>query len=151
QSAWPPRGGRPSGPGRCCPTGPGSRGSREDSRWNCGVPPPGRILIVRLLPSGLPGRIRPHRFGILLAGEFFPVGHPHHIGENLEAVAVGIEEVERATAAAAEVAAPFEAVDEWSTDQLDPLRVQVGQGLEERITVLDLKGDLLDQPLAGAG
>ena len=36
-------------------------------------------------------------------------------------------------------------------DRFHPIGMQMGQGLEERVPVLDLKGDLLDQPLARAG
>src|SRR5262245_43578352 len=99
------------------------------------------------LLSALPVPICLQRFGILLARELLAVGDPHHIRENLQAVAVGIEEVERATATAAKVTSPFEAMDEWSVNRFHPFGVQMGQSLEERIAVLDLKGDLLDQPL----
>src|SRR5687768_16704729 len=95
--------------------------------------------------------VRLHGLGILFAGELLAVRHPHHIRENLQAVAVRVEEVEGATATAAQVSSPFEAVDKWPVDQLDPMSVQMCQGFEERIPVLDLKGDLLDQPLARAG
>ena len=95
--------------------------------------------------------IRLQHRGVFFAGEFLAVGHPHHIGENLQTIAVRIEEVERATAAAANVAASLKAMDERSTDRLHPMGVQMGQGLEKLVPVLDLKGDLLDQPLALAG
>jgi hypothetical protein len=42
-------------------------------------------------------------------------------------------------------------VEQRPIDQLHPFGVEMCQGLEEGIAVLDLKGDLLDQPLARAG
>src|SRR5215470_13298957 len=57
--------------------------------------------------SALTVHIRLHRLGVLGAREGLAVGHPHHIGKNLQAVAVRIEEIERATAAAAQVPAPL--------------------------------------------
>ena len=95
--------------------------------------------------------IRLQRLGILLAGEFLAVGHAHHIREDLEAIAIRIEEIERAATAATEIASALEAMDEWTTNRFHPFGVQMGQGLEKGIAVLDLEGDLLDQPLAGAG
>src|SRR5262245_50868839 len=95
--------------------------------------------------------IRLHRLGVLGAGEGLAVGHPHHIGENLQTVAVRIEEVERATPAAAQVATTLKAVDQRPIDDLDTLGMQMRQGLEEGVTVFDLKGNLLDQALARAG
>src|SRR5215831_10856237 len=101
--------------------------------------------------SALTVHIRLHRLSVLGAGKGLAVGHSHHIGKNLQTVAIRIEEVERATAAAAQVTAPLKAVDQRPIDDLDALGMQMCQGLEESITVLDLKGDLLDQPLARAG
>src|SRR5215510_8705169 len=76
--------------------------------------------------------------------------YTHHIRVNLQAVTIGIVEVKRATAAATEVATALDTVDQWSIDQLDTLGLQMSQGLEELVAVLDLKGDLLDEPLAWA-
>src|SRR5262245_21007626 len=87
---------------------------------------------------------------VLFAGKLLPIGHMHHVRVNLQAVTIGIVEVKRATAAATEVATPLDTVDQWSIDQFDALGLQMGQGLEELVAVLDLKGDLLDEPLAWA-
>ncbi len=101
--------------------------------------------LLRLCPTV---HIRLHCFGVLWAGELLAIGHPHHIRVNLQAVAIGVEEVERATATAAQIAATFEAMDQRPVDQFDSLGMEMGQRLEELIAVLDLKGNLLDEPLA---
>src|SRR6266705_6396681 len=100
----------------------------------CPCPP------LRAVSTGLgPTHILLQHIGILFAGKLFPIGHTHHIRVNLQAVAVRIVEVKRATAAATEVTAPLNTVDQWSIDQLDALGLEMGQGLEELVAVLDLK------------
>src|SRR5262245_39121923 len=41
-------------------------------------------------------------------------------------------------------------MDQRPINQLDALGLQMGESLEELVAVLDLKGDLLDEPLARA-
>src|SRR5215831_21271566 len=97
---------------------------------------------LRSVSTGLgPTDILLQHIGVLFAGKLLPIGHTHHVRVNLQTVAVGIIEVERATATATEVPAPLDTVDQWSIDQLDPLGLQMGQGLEKLVAVLDLKGD----------
>src|SRR5215510_10187927 len=84
--------------------------------------------------------------GVLFAGKLLPIGHTHHVRVNLQTVAIGIVEVKRATAAATKVTTPLDTVNQRPIDQLDALGLQMGQGLEELVAVLDLKGDLLDEP-----
>src|SRR5205814_5269816 len=105
----------------------------------------------RPLRSALAVHIRLHRLGVFGAGEGLAVGHPHHISENLQAIAVRIEEVKRATTTTAQVTTPLKAVDQWPIDDLDALGMQMRQGLEKCVAILDLKGNLLDQPLTRAG
>src|SRR5215475_2082766 len=109
--------------------------------------PPLRAVSPGLGPTG---HVLLQHIGVLFARKLLPIGHPHHVRVNLQTVAVGIIEVERATAAATEVPAPLNTVDQWSIDQLDTLGLQMGQGLEKLVTILDLKGDLLDESLARA-
>ena len=67
----------------------------------------------------------------------------HHIAEDLQAIAIWIEEIERTAAAATDIAATFKAMDEWTADRLHPFGVQMGQGFEKGIAVLDLASDEL--------
>src|SRR5215475_10523098 len=109
--------------------------------------PPLRAVSPGLGPTG---HVLLQHIGVLFVRKLLSIGHPHHVRVNLQTVAVGVIEVERATAAATEVPTPLDTVDQWSIDQLDTLSLQMGQGLEELVAVLDLKGDLLDEPLARA-
>src|SRR4029453_13462658 len=111
----------------------------------CSCPP------LRSISTGLsPTHILLQHVGVLFAGKLLPIGHTHHVRVNLQAVAIGIVEIKRATAAATEITTPLDTVNQRPIDQLDALGLQMGQGLEELVTVLDLKGDLLDEPLARA-
>ena len=65
-----------------------------------------------------PAHILLQDISVLFAGKLLPIGHTHHIRVNLQAVAVGIAEVKRATATATEVTAPLNTVDQWSIDLL---------------------------------
>src|SRR2546425_13294982 len=111
----------------------------------CSCPP------LRTVSTGLgPAHILLQDIGVLFAGKLLPIGHTHHIRVNLQAVAIRIVEVERTATAPTEVATALDTVDQRSIDQFDALGLQMRQGLEELIAVLDLKGDLLDEPLTRA-
>ena len=57
----------------------------------------------------------------------------------------GVQEVERAAAAALQVPAGLDAVSQRAADNLRAVGVDVGEGLHEFVAVLHLKGHLLHQ------
>ena len=95
----------------------------------------GRAVLAVATQIGL------HGLGILLAGELLTIGDAHHIRVNFQAIAVGIVEIKRATAAATEIPATLKTVDQWTIHQLDPLGMQMRQGFEKLVAVFDLKGE----------
>ena len=78
-------------------------------------------------------------------GELLPVGNLHAVAEDFQPVAVRVQEVEGAAAAALQVSAGLDAVSEGAADDLGAVGVNVGQSLHELIPVLHLKGHLLHQ------
>ena len=87
--------------------------------------------------------------GVFGAGETFAVGDFHTVGEDFEAVAVGVGEVEGTAAAAVDVVVAFDAVGGGAVEDWDAVGVEVGEGAHKFVAVGDLEGDLLDE--AGAG
>ena len=78
----------------------------------------GNFSLAYLLP------LLPKNVGVLSSRELLAGGDLHHIGIELEPVAVRIKEIERAAAAATQKAAwtiaPLRSVDQGSLDNIDP-------------------------------
>src|SRR5262245_31817020 len=90
--------------------------------------------------------------GILLSRELLASGHLHHVSKKLDAVAVGVVEIERAAAAAAEQGArpvaAFGAVDQWTLLDLDALLAQVVKCLQPFVAAVHLERDVLQRVVA---
>src|SRR5262245_6993873 len=106
-------------------------------------PFPHRITAVLLLKD----------FGIFSAWELLPLRDLHHIGVEFQPIAIGVQEVERAAAAATKgvsrAVATFRPMDQWPLHNLDALALQIRQGLQPLIAVGHLHRDVLQSIIAG--
>ena len=103
--------------------------------------------------NGLLYRLPATDFGVLGAWELLSLRDLHHIGVDLQPIAIGIQEIEGATAATAEgiprAAAPLRSVDQGPLHNLDALTLQVRQGLQPLVAVGHLQRDVLQSVVAG--
>ena len=79
------------------------------------------------MPSPSAG-VGPQRGGNVWTGELLPVANFTRLGVNFQPIAVGVQEVNGATAASQDVFGlpSFRSVDHWTVDQLDAVRVKMG-------------------------
>src|SRR5215471_6887899 len=92
-------------------------------------------------------------FGIFSAWELLPLRDLHHIGVELQPIAIGVQEVERAAAAATKgvprAIAALRPMDQRSLHNLDALALQICQSLQPLVAVGHLHRDVLQSIIAG--
>src|SRR5215475_11042907 len=87
------------------------------------------------------------------AWELFPLRDLHHIGVEFQPIAIGIQEIERATTAATKgvprAIAPLRPMDQGPLYNLDALALQVCQSPQPLVTIGYLQRNVLQSVVAG--
>src|SRR5215475_13838084 len=91
--------------------------------------------------------------GVLGAWELLTLRDLHHIGVDLQPIAIGIQEIEGAAAAATQgvprASTTLRPMDQWALHNFDALTLQVRQSLQPLVAIFYLQRDVLQRVVAG--